>query len=174
MNAEDVATLIRAAFPVEPLPGISLHQAQLADQSMAREISESEWKAAGELDAGRTWLDLRAEDLIACDAALSHFDEASFVYHIPAFMLFAVHHRAVEWKHPAWSLVGGIVFSLTNRSAYSLGRYKRFTSDQRKAVISFLAFIAEDGRDSNASDAQKALDRYWMTDDASKPLIIVP
>ena len=141
---------------------------------MSREISESEWRAAGEADAGRTWQDFSDAELISCDAALAHFDEPSFVYHIPAFMWFAVRHCAVEWRNPAWSLVGGVVFSVTNRDPYNLGRYKKFSSDQREAVIAFLELIAKCSRDNRASYAQKALDRYWKTAEASKPLILVP
>jgi len=149
---------------------MSLRQANLSDESMAREITDEEWAAAGQLDSGRTWREFTDEELMSCSAALSHFDESSFVYYLPAFLLFAVRHCKVEWSDPAWELAGGTVFSVTHRSPYSLGRYKRFTHTQRAAVVSFLEFIASQ-EDSNADDAQKALDRYWKTDRASEPLV---
>ena len=174
MEAVHVTSMIEAAFPLEPLPETSLHQAQLADQSMSREISEKEWKETGLIDEGRTWRDFTDDELIACDAALAHFDELSFVYHLPAFLLFALRHHGVEWSHPAWSLVGSVVFFTTHREPSMLGRYKRLSPSQREAVICFLEFIAEHGRGSNGPDARKALSRYWKTAEASKPLIVVP
>jgi hypothetical protein len=38
MEAKLLIGVIEAAFPLSPLPEMSLHQAQLADQSMSREI----------------------------------------------------------------------------------------------------------------------------------------
>jgi hypothetical protein len=154
---------IAAAFPLRPLPQMSLHQAQLADQSMSREITDEEWRRAGELDRGRSWNEFSDDDLIACDAALSHLDEQSFVYYLPAYLLFALRYCTVEWQHPAWTLIGSVVFSVTHR-----------TPDQREAVIAFLRFVAKCRTDSIASNAQKALARYWLTDEATKPLIILP
>jgi hypothetical protein len=175
MNADRLSELVLAAFPVEPLPKMSLHQAHLLDESIRREISEEEWKAAGAIDASRSWRDLPDEQLIECDAALSHFDEESFVYYLPAYLLFAARNFAVEWSHPASSLVGSVVFSLTqHREVYSLSRYKRLTAPQREAVVSFLELIAGYESGPNAPYANKSLARYWMTDEAAKPLIIVP
>jgi len=105
MSSARLFELIQAAFPLRPLPEMSLHQAQLADESMSRRISDDEWRRAGELDSGRSWKDFSDDDLIACDAALSHFDEPSFVYYLPAYLVFALRHCAVEWTHPAWSPV---------------------------------------------------------------------
>jgi hypothetical protein len=174
MNATQVLKLIGAAFPLEPLPGVSLHQAHLADDSMAREISDREWEAAARLDASRTWQDYSDEELLSCDKALAHFDETSFVYYIPAFLALAVRHCDATLTAPVASLVGSVVFSVTHRTPYSLGRFKQFSSDQRNVVVAFLEFIAARGRQSDAGDARKALSRYWKTDEASKPLLIVP
>lgn len=84
MEAEQLIEVIKAAFPCAPLPEMSLHQTQLADQSMSREISEKEWRAAGEVDAGRSWQDYGDGELMACDVALAHLDEEAFVYYLPA------------------------------------------------------------------------------------------
>jgi len=151
-----------------------LHQARLADQSMSREIPDREWNDAGKIDAGRTWRDFTDEDLKACDVALAHFDEPSFIYHLPAFLLFAVRYCTVEWPHPAEHLVGTVVFSVTHRSPYTLGRYKRLSAEQRMAVIAFLELIAAEGNHNERPLAQKALARYWKTDEGTKPIIVVP
>lgn len=89
METDEVTRLIQKAFPLKPIPKMTLHQAQLADQTMTRKIPEREWNDAGKRDAGRTWQDLIDEEIVSCDAALSHFDEPSFVYYLPAYLLFA-------------------------------------------------------------------------------------
>lgn len=172
-SSKSVFELIEAAFPLHPLPEMSLHQAQLADQSMSREISENEWTHADKLDAGRSWKEFSDDELIACDAALSHFDEPSFVYYLPAYLVLALRHCVVERPHPAWPAVGSVVFSVTHRTPYTLGRYKKLNSEQREAVIAFLRYVARCRTDSIASGAHKALTRYWMTDEAAKPLVII-
>jgi hypothetical protein len=174
METDVVTRLIQEAFPLQPIPEMTLHQAQLADQSMAREIPENEWKDAGKRDAGRTWQDLTDEEIISCDAALSHFDEASFVYHLPAFLLFAVRNCSVDWPDPSEPTVGSVVFSVTHRTPHTLGRFKRLSTEQRAAVVAFLELIAEKGSPYERPEAQKALDRYWKTDEASKPFFVIP
>jgi hypothetical protein len=174
MEADVVTRLIQEAFPLQPIPKMTLHQAQLADQTMDREIPEKEWKDVGDSDAGRTWQDITDEELISCDAALSHFDETSFVYYLPAYLLFAVRNCSAEWSDPAESTVGSVVFAVTHRTPYTLGRFKRFSPEQRAAVIAFLELISEKGNHHERPAAQKALERYWKTDEASKPFFIVP
>ena len=174
MEAQQLIDILEAAFPLGPLPEMSLHQAQLADQSMSREISEKEWDAAGAVDAGRNWQEFADEELMVCEVALAHLEEEAFVYYLPAFLRFAVRHCAAGWPDPTESLVGSAVFSVTHRSPYSLGRYKRLNPEQRAAVVAFLEFMAENGNDNERPQAEKALKRYWKTDEASQPLIIVP
>jgi hypothetical protein len=174
MDAKQVLGLIEAAFPLRPLPEMSLHQAHLADDSMTRKISDKEWQAAATIDADRTWQDYSDQELLSCDAALAHFDETSFVYYIPAFLDFAVRHCDETLTSPVGSFVGSAVFSVTHRTPYSLGRFKRLSIDQRNAVIAFLEFVVAHGQHGDETDAQKALSRYWKADEASKPLLIVP
>lgn len=158
---------IKAVFPLRPLPKMSLHQAQLADQGMAWEITKADWEAAGAIDAGRTWDSFTDEELAACDAALSHLDGAGFAYYLPAYLLLALRHFAVEWGHPAWAITGSTVFAVTHRSDYSLARYAHLTAGQVAAVKAFLEAAASSPTD-NAQDARIALERYWNTDRAGR------
>ena len=112
--------------------------------------------------------------LVVSDAALSHFDEPFFVYYLPAYLLFAMRSCSAGWADPAESTVGSVVFSVTHRSPYTLGRSKRFSAEERAAVIAFLELIAEKGNHHERPEAQKALELYWKTDEASKPFFIVP
>jgi hypothetical protein len=174
MEAQKLIEAIEAAFPVAPLPEMSLHQAQLGDQSMIREITETEWEAAAVLDAGRSWQRFADEELMACDAALAHLEEQSFVYYLPAFLRFAVCHCTAIWPNPAESLLGAVIFAVTDNTPYSLGRYKRLNASQREAVIAFLEFMARNDSLYERRMAEQSLTRYWKTDEVTKPLIIVP
>lgn len=168
METSALVEQIKAAFPLLPLPKMSLHQSQLADQGMAREISEAEWAAAGALDAGRTWDSFTDEELAACDAALSHLDGTGFAYYLPAYLLLALRHFAVEWDHPAWAITGSTVFVVTHRSDYNLARFAQLSVEQVAAVKAFLEAAAASPTD-NAQDARIALQRYWYTDRAGRP-----
>jgi hypothetical protein len=70
--------------------------------------------------------------------------------------------------------VGSVVHSVTHRTPYTLGRFKLLSTEQRAAVIAFLELIAEKGSDHERLQAQKALERYWKTDAASKAFFTFP
>jgi hypothetical protein len=86
MDAADVLTRIRAAFPEYPLPELTLRQAQLGDQTLSREITDDELRKEGERDRGVPWTQIEDATLRECDAALSFIDDAGFVYYLPAFL----------------------------------------------------------------------------------------
>lgn len=172
-NAFDHSELERA-FPLRPYPKVTLHQGCFADDTLAREVSEGEWRRAAELDADRDWQSYSDEELIATAPALAHLPEESFVYYVPAYICFAATHAGAKWSEPGWDLLGSIVFSLTHLSPYNLARLKAFSDDQKKIVVKLLEFFASHESDSNSSDARKGLERYWYTDEANKPLIVVP
>jgi len=152
---------IQAAFPVTPLPPMTLHQGQLEDESIRRDIGDGEWQGAAKRDAGETWAMLSDTSLMECSCALSHFDEQSFIYHLPAFLAFAVHHVAAPFLTVEQNLVGSVVFAVTDRSPYSVARFVRLTPGQRAAVVSFLRFMQFHSQ-RHGEDAQKALERYWL------------
>ena len=140
---------------------MTLHQGQLADESIRRKISEAEWQHAAEQDAGQTWATLSDAALMECYCSLSHFDEPSFIYHLPAFLRFAVRNVATPSLTPEQSLVGSVVFAVTQRSPYNLARYALLTSAQRAVVVTFLQFMHLHSQ-QHGQDAQKALERYWL------------
>lgn len=174
MDAAVVIEALQEAFPLLPLPLTSLHQAHLADDSMTREITEDEWAAAGALDAGRTWPNFTDGDLLECPTALADFDEESFVYHLPAFLGFAVRHCDEEGSQATRSLVGTALFAVTDLSPYSRGRYNKLTATQRDAVVRFLEFMAQHALYPKPERAGDALKSYWITDEAGKSVILVP
>jgi hypothetical protein len=174
MEADELIESIRAAFPLEPLPEMSLRQAWLSDQTMDREIGEEEWAAAGKADEGRSWEQFSDEELMSREEALAHLEEPAFVYYLPAFLSFTVRHCSAGLSDPAEPLVGSTVFSVTHLSPYSLGRYKRLNDCQQAVVVAFLEFVAAYGNPYQRATANEGLSRYWKTDEVFKPLIVVP
>ncbi len=172
MDSAALLKQLREAFPVDPVPEMTLHQGQLTDQGIAREIPESEWKAEGEKDRHITWPAFDAQDLVNCEAALSHLDENSFVYYLPAFLTFAVHNLNSE-SFAHGRAVNSAVCAVTQRSNYNLARLKRLSDSQIDAVISFLRFVRDNDKGHTYGDlATKALQRYWETPDARRRTLI--
>ena len=174
MEADELIERIGAVFPLEPLPEMSLRQAWLADQTMDREISEEEWMEAAKADERRSWPEFSDEELISREEALAHLEESAFVYYLPAFLSFTVRHCSTGLSDPAGLLVGSTIFSVTHLSPYSLGRYKRLDACQQAVVVAFLEFVALHAGPHQRATAKEGLSRYWKTDEATKPLIVVP
>jgi hypothetical protein len=174
MDSSQVIALIEEAFPLEPRPPMTLAQAHLADDSLAREITDVEWNVAADSDGDKTWRDYSDDDLLARRSALAHLEPDGFVYYLPAFLCFALRHYKDEWINQAWSLSGSAVFFVTERSPYMLTRYERFTAAQRNSVVTFLEFIARKGQWSEAQQAEKALKRYWKNRNPATVTIHVP
>src|SRR6185437_7671477 len=84
----DLATLnatIEAAFlDVERDEDCTLHQAQLIDDAIRREISLVEWQAAKDKDPETDWRRVPEAYPDECDAALSHATPQSWRFYLPA------------------------------------------------------------------------------------------
>jgi hypothetical protein len=89
MEQSDLFAAIATAFPLEPRPNMTLRQAVLGDETMSREISETEWVEAGRRHRDLLWSDLSPQDLIDCQIGLAFLDDESFQYYSPAFLMFA-------------------------------------------------------------------------------------
>jgi hypothetical protein len=170
MSVQPLVARIELVFPELPLPDMTLRQAQLADETLDREISQEEWDAMGRTDHTVAWKDIEPAVLIACDAALSHISEAGFVYYIPAYMRLALNQLDTV-ADPQWEAFGSTVFHLTNRSNYTLARFKRFSDTQIDTVIDFLRQIRTAGG-FEGQMAQEALEAYWETSEARRRTII--
>ena len=170
MPVQALIANIEEVFPELPLPDMTLRQAQLSDETMDREISQEEWDATGRLDQAVVWKDIEPAVLIACDAALSHISEVGFVYYIPAYMRLAL-NQLITVADPEWEAFGSTVFHLTNRSNYTLARFKRFSDPQIDAVVEFLRQIRAAGG-SEGKMAEEALKAYWDTSESRRRTLI--
>jgi len=148
------------------MPSISLRQALLADQGMSRCITTPKWEAERLKDGAIPW-PMLSDALVECRDGLAHLDEESFAYYLGGFLRFAVNHLDASLLSPEDELLGSVVFSVTQRSNYNLGRLKRLTDDQIDTVVDFLRLVQERS-EAHGTDAEKALKRYWETPEARK------
>jgi hypothetical protein len=173
MSISDAILNIASVFPELPLPDMTLQEAELADHTLDRDISEEEWEAARQAGKGITWTQVPLETLLSCSAALSHLSEVGFVYFIPAYMVAALQHRATPKERTA-DLLTSTVFHVTHTDTnYSLSRLKAFNAAQAGAVIEFLREVGKTA-DFDGRNARECLERYWLTPKSKEPLIYVP
>jgi hypothetical protein len=176
MTAAEVVEAIERAFSgVQRDSDQSLHQAQLTDQGIGREISEAEWKASALLDTDSEWHEVPDDDLQSCDAALSHLTPASWRYYLPAYMRAALKQLATPlWKYdvPHW-----VLHSLTyddeypGMGPYKLARFEALNESQAEAVARFLKFTVASPSAHNfySRDAKIALEKYWGIPKEKRP-----
>ena len=168
--------MIEAAFcDVMRDENCTLHQAQLADQGLGREIRDAEWRAAKLKDQETDWRSIPAVFLDECDAALSHATPQSWRFYLPAYMRRAL--RLLDADILDTMLSGSVIFHLTysdkhpGEAAYTLERFQTLNATQEQAVRSFLEYI----RDypwkvtSYSEEAQLALRKYWGLDERRRP-----
>jgi hypothetical protein len=171
MEATALISRIERAFPPDPLPTMSLRQAVLADQTLTKEIADGEWEAERRRDGKIIWTDISDEMLTECEVGLAHLDGESFVYYLGAFLRYGANHIAADLLTPEGKALGTVVSSVTHRSNYNLSRLKQLSDAQIDCVIEFLRFV-EKRSETHATDASKALARYWLKPEARQRTII--
>src|SRR6185295_12581899 len=139
MTAQQLTEAIERAFAgVRADPEQTLHQAQLDDQGIAREISAEERKKTALLDEHTEWYEVSESELQECPAAMSHFLPASWIFYLPAYMRAAMGLL----DRPLWKadLPHIVLYALTYRNNYPciglyyLARFEKLTPDQFEAV----------------------------------------
>lgn len=172
-EVRDLKRLVEAAFlGVQRDEACTLHQAQLADQSLSRAITQEEWDATALLDPETDWRDVPPQALEECDAALSHASPRAWHFYLPAYMM-----RALDlFDSPTYESMGSLVFHLTysdknNLGAYCLDRFHQLSQAQAWAVRAFLEFVRDYsvGESSYAEEAKLALRKYWGLEAERRP-----
>jgi hypothetical protein len=182
MDIGFVDATIEAAFAgVERDEECTLHQAQLSDQTMDREISATEWRNAKARDQATDWRDVPDADLDKCDAALSHATPKCWRFYLPAYMRRAMRlldASILETWFPG-SVVSHLSYSSKSLKAYTLERFEMLDIAQQDAVKTFLEYV----RDYPASgtsyrrEADLAIRKYWgleRKDRPAGPKIVLP
>ena len=178
MNKQRLIALLLDAFAGVPRDDfLTLHEAQIEDQSLGRSISKEELTAARALDTHESWTEVPGHFLDECDAALSHLSPEGWLFYLPAYM-----RRAIELIDlPLWesALALDVVFHLTlpdlnsgNREL-ALKRFALLNEVQVTAVAAFLRFLGANapmtsGLTINSRPAE-ALESYWALASGSRP-----
>jgi hypothetical protein len=173
MDLQAVLALIDEAFAgVQRDEDCTLHQAQLFDHTLDREISEDEWGDAERRDPETDWRNIPASSIDECDAALSHATLKSWLFHMPAYM-----KRALQLLDTDAWLPGSVIFHLTyDNKCQGLGwrsieRFRQLTARQVEAVVAFLSYIIAypSKRTGFADHATEALNSYWALPPSKRP-----
>lgn len=169
------ATIENAFFGVERDADCTLHQAQLLDVTMSREISEPEWQSARGEDPETDWRRVPAAYLDECDAALSHATPLSWRFYLPAYMWRAL--RLLDADILETRLPGSVIFHLTYSDEtpggawYCLERFNLLNTDQGSAVRLFLEYVRDyPARTTRWHEGAKlALHKYWELEERKRP-----
>ncbi|QDU26362.1 putative acyltransferase [Anatilimnocola aggregata] len=149
-----IAGLIRAAFHGVTLGnGIGLWEAQGIDD-YADDKQVAAYRAQDEKE---DWSRISVADLNRCYSSLSFFDAIGMRFHLPAFLLADLSGTFTSMD---------ILFTLTNRDAYTTSRFVELSPQQREAVRQFLLLRLADPRQwFNHKSLEDALERYWAKSD---------
>lgn len=173
MDLSTVDATIEAAFlDVERDEECTLHEAQLIDHTLDREISDAEWQAAKDKDQETDWRQVPAKYLDECDAALSHATPRSWRFYLPAYM-----RRALRLLDADTWFPGSVIFHLTYSgespmmTSYNLERFNLLNRAQGEAVRQFLEYCRKHSghRSHYQRDAELALRKYWALDERMRP-----
>jgi len=166
MNADYLISSIKTAFDGVPRSDTSLRQFRLTDRfGMSREITDSEWDAAGFGRTDTRWQEIPDSEIQECGVLLAHMQARDFLYYLPAYMLKAV--RDIQDGSTGSEIVGSFVSCVypSNRStssrAYTLSQLSLLTQPQWHAISEFLKFVAEFGDDHDRAEASKVIQRFW-------------
>lgn len=141
---------IRKAFAGVSLGnGIGLKEAQGLDDY------EDEWTCAKyrESDEKKDWTKFSPSELAKCHSSLSFFDPEGMRFHLPAFLI-------AELEETMWM---STELHLTRLDDYRLSQLSLLSTEQKRAVESFLWEILNDRRFRHShEDISTALEDYWM------------
>ncbi len=110
-----------------------------------------------------SWADLPATTIAQESAALSFVSPAGFQFLLPAYMIWTLRNLTSGWasvEHTIWSLHPG--WSRPELHDFQVSKFALISDEQRKAIIAFLAALAEEA-DDLGDDARSALESHWQS-----------
>jgi hypothetical protein len=172
VHPAEIIACIESAFDGAPRAETSLRQFLLTDgDGMSGDISGRQWEASGRQRVDSIWQEIPDMEIEAGAGLLAHMDAGEFRYYLPAYMRYAVAHRA-SWESDVLGMtVSSLCPSEKNlaRRAYAIAQYAALDAAQREAVVRFLAFVAQldDGMHAHTvHGALVAMASYWLADAA--------
>lgn len=149
-SQEFLIRLIETAFAGVMLgDGVSIRQADAIDDYK----SERDQLQARKLDQLDSWMNVSDADIEHYPCVLAFMDEQGLLFHIPAYMRFAVRHlydsNAISIDFTIYSLM------------HDYWKKVKLTAEQRDAIVKFLAFMSERDDYADGTAARKALEDVW-------------
>lgn len=151
LGATQVIKQIEHAFlGVELGDGVSLREAEVIDNYG----TAAERESARAQDELHDWRQI-PDDLISRSySCLSFFDARGMIFHLPAYMRFALRH----YQDSDSASIDSTIYTL----GYADERFSLFTPSHRAAVRQFLEHMAlDEGRHVDSDAAKRALDDVW-------------
>lgn len=160
-DRDSVIREIDAAFSgVRRDDGISLYEAAVIDDHG----SVDERMRARARDTEECWQDVPAADIECYYYILSFLDADGFHYYLPAYMVWSLRSfettDSLSVDHTIYSLARHAEPELAE---WQMERFSAFTSEQAKAILSFLRYMAQQSRSQVDTDAASAaIADYWL------------
>jgi hypothetical protein len=156
MTKEELLNRIRAVFQdVSREDGISLREGKVCD-----DYGNDDAKAEARLlDKDQHWSEIPDDDLIKYTVSLSYFDEKSYKYYLPAYMIFVLNNF---YKIPGAFCHDAIIYSLDIYNSYHLNQVSLLTRAQCEVVALFVKYYIDVfGDDGDLEAAQLAMENHW-------------
>lgn len=162
MDKNQIILEIKRAFEGVKLGnGIGLNQGQALDDYEPDDVA----MIAREKDEKEDWQSIPVEELDVKSSSLSFFDAEGMRFHLPAYL---VADLTIEFQiaDPLFHLYYGFTDDTRSEKMewyeYSSQKFSLLTNDQRKAVIMYLEYRAnDDAYEFERSSIIEALENYW-------------
>ncbi len=157
VKATEVKKEIEDAFKNVKYPGDEhLLHPQSYEESEVEDFKGKHWKS---------WKDLSREIINSNYSTLSFLSPEAYPFFLPAYMIHGL-------ENPDSNVLMFTVYNLTASAPseprlreYFLSRVAKFTSEQKKAITSFLKCVEEQYEEYSLGDADEALQSYWKKND---------
>ena len=149
MDKNQLIDIIEFAFAHVILDdGIGLWEAQAIDDYETKEIQLQKRRN----DRKEDWFRFTSDELQLCHSSLSFFDANGMRFHLPAFIVASLNDE-----------VDDPLFHLTNLSEYNKSQFTTLTTEQNKAVVSYLNWCLQNtDHEHDHKMIIRALNKYWL------------
>lgn len=157
-DRDSVVGVIKSAFRGVVRGRMTLHEAEASAFYATPAVQLS----ARERDRESRWEEVPDSSIEECAAALTFLDPVSWLYYLPAYMLWFIDSSRGKYGCMA---ADSLIYELCLRppeAELSVGRFRMLDHGQGKAVLAFLRLVSEDKSYGFSREAAKAIDCYWI------------
>ena len=169
---QEIIAEIEEAFVGVPFPKTTLHEAELVDETLFRDVTDDEIETAIKKDKVSHWNEVLPSHIEECEAAFSHLTPDGFLFYMPAYMCYVLESLGTKGDNSnAYdkTLTHLELSDEPSLRSYCLERFKMFNEKQSIAVLSYLKRIKEISSADDAKTIDAAIDKYWGQFEKNKP-----